>query len=107
MRPRIDTHHEPGDAHLRSGDFFEHRHPSPDPMRKARRCNTVAEKPSRVTGNLRIHGVIKAITFEAEESGQSFVMGMQRASLTANTKITRKDTRSGFLIGRRGFEGWW
>ena len=23
MRPRIDTHHELGDAHLRSGDFFD------------------------------------------------------------------------------------
>ncbi len=65
----------------------------------------VAEKPSRVIGNLRIHGVTKAITFEAEESGQSFVMGMQRAGLTANTKITRKDARSGLGIGRRGFPG--
>lgn len=38
-----------------------------------------------------MHGVTKPITFEAEYSGQSLMMGVQRAGLTAKTKINRKD----------------
>lgn len=86
----IDTHNEQRDAHLRSTDFFA-TDTYPLITFKSTQVEHLGGQEYRVTGDLTMHGVTKPITFEAEYSGQSFMMGVQRAGLTAKTKINRKD----------------
>src|SRR6266852_7507552 len=86
----IDTHNEQRDAHLRSADFFATA-TYPLITFKSTQVEHLGGQEYRVTGDLTMHGVTKPITFEAEYSGQSFMMGVQRAGLTAKTKINRKD----------------
>ncbi len=86
----IDTHNDPRNAHLRSADFFDTDN-YPLITFKSTQVEHLAEQSYKVTGDLTMHGVTKSITFEAEYSGQSLMMGVQRAGLTAKTKINRKD----------------
>lgn len=86
----IDTHNDQRDAHLRSADFFN---AEVYPLITFK--STLVEHQDgpnyRITGDLTMHGVTKSITFEAEYSGQSVMHGVQRAGLTAKTKINRKE----------------
>ncbi len=86
----IDTHNEQRDGHLRSTDFFDTA-TYPLITFKSTSVEHIADEEYKITGDLTMHGVTKAITFTAEYSGQSFMMGVQRAGLTAKTKINRKD----------------
>ncbi|GCE05367.1 YceI family protein [Dictyobacter aurantiacus] len=86
----IDTHDANRDAHLRSAEFFD-----AEKFPKITFKSTKVEGDSgdfKVTGDLTIHGVTKPVTFEVEYSG--FVKdpyGLNRAGLSAQTKINRKD----------------
>jgi polyisoprenoid-binding protein YceI len=86
----IDTHNEQRDAHLRSADFFA-TDIYPLITFKSTQVEHLGGQEYQVIGDLTMHGVTKTVTFAAEYSGQSFMMGVQRAGLTAKTKINRKD----------------
>jgi polyisoprenoid-binding protein YceI len=86
----IDTHDEKRDAHLRSADFFE-VDIYPTITFKSTRIEHLGGQEYKVTGDLTMHGVTRQVTFDAEYSGQSNMMGVQRAGLSAKTRINRKD----------------
>jgi polyisoprenoid-binding protein YceI len=86
----IDTHNDQRDAHLRSADFFD-AETYPLITLKSTQVEHLGGQEYKVTGDLTMHGVTGSVTFEAEYSGQSNMMGVQRAGLTAKTKINRKD----------------
>jgi len=91
----IDTHDEHRDGHLRSPDFFD-TEKYPTITFKSTKVEHVDGNEYRVTGDLTMHGVTKAITFQAEYNGQSTMMGAHRAGLTARAKINRKEFDLGF-----------
>ena len=86
----VDTHDAGRDGHLRSPDFFD-TEKYPTITFKSTNVEHLDGDEYRVTGDLTMHGVTKSITFQAEYSGQSNMMGVQRAGLTARTKINRKE----------------
>lgn len=86
----VDTRNEQRDAHLRSGDFFEVEK-YPTITFKSTRVERVSDHEFKVTGDLTMHGVTRSVTFDGDYSGQSNIMGTQRAGLSARTKINRKD----------------
>ncbi len=86
----VDTHNEQRDAHLRSADFFDVA-TYPTISFKSTKVEHVGGQDYRVTGDFTMHGVTKSVTFEAEYHGQSNMMGVQRAGLTAKAKINRKE----------------
>jgi polyisoprenoid-binding protein YceI len=86
----VDTRNAQRDAHLRSDDFFDvERYPII--TFKSTRVERVGDQEFQVTGDLTMHGVTHAVTFDGDYSGQSTIMGHQRAGLSARTKINRKD----------------
>ena len=85
----IDTQNEQRDAHLRTSDFFE-ADKYPTITFKSTKVEHVGDQDYKIIGDLTMHGVTKSVTFNAEYSGQSNIMGV-RAGLTAKTKINRKD----------------
>ena len=86
----IDTDTTDRDQHLRSDDFFDvERYPII--TFKSTRVERVSDQEFQVTGDFTIHGVTRSVTFDGEYSGQSNIMGRQRAGLSARTKINRKD----------------
>ena len=86
----VDTGNAQRDAHLRSDDFFDvERYPII--TFKSTHVERVSGQEFKVTGDLTIHGVTRSVTFDGEYSGQSNIMGGQRAGLSARTKINRKD----------------
>lgn len=87
----IDTQNEQRDIHLRTGDFFE-TGKYPTITFKSTKVEHVGDQDYKVTGDLTMHGVTRPVTFNAEYSGQSNMVGMgPRAGLSARTKINRKD----------------
>lgn len=86
----VDTHNEQRDAHLRSPDFFDVA-TYPTLTFKSTNVEHLGGEDYKVTGDLTMHGVTKSVTFDAEYHGQSNMMGVQRAGLTAKTKINRKE----------------
>jgi polyisoprenoid-binding protein YceI len=86
----IDTNNAQRDGHLRSGDFFE-TDKYPLITFKSTSVEHIADQEYKITGDLTMHGVTKAVTFTGEYNGQSLMHGVQRAGLTAKTKINRKD----------------
>src|SRR5258708_16325603 len=86
----VDTRNAQRAAHLRSDDFFDvERYPLI--TFKSTRVERVSDQEFKVTGDFTIHGVTRSVTFDGEYSGQSNIMGRQRAGLSARTKINRKD----------------
>ncbi len=86
----VDTRNAQRDAHLRSDDFFDvERYPLI--TFKSTRVERVSDQEFQVTGDFTIHGVTRSVTFDGDYSGQSNIMGRQRAGLSARTKINRKD----------------
>lgn len=87
----IDTRAEQRDQHLRSADFFDvERHP------QIRFVSTgvepVGDAEYRVTGDLTMHGVTRAVTLTATEEGRTRdPWGNDRAAFSATAKVNRKD----------------
>ena len=86
----IDTHNDQRDAHLRSADFFA-TDTYPLITFKSTQVEHMDGQDYKISGDLTMHGITRTVTFEAEYSGQSLMMGVQRAGLTAKTKVNRKD----------------
>ena len=87
----LNTNNEQRDAHLRSADFFE-TEKYPLITFKSTKVEPVGGQEYKVSGALTIHGITKAVTFEAEYHGQNAhpMLGV-RAGLSAKAKINRKD----------------
>jgi polyisoprenoid-binding protein YceI len=86
----IDTSEPARDAHLRSPDFFDAEHFPEITFR-----STKIEKSGgdyRLSGDLTIHGVTRAVVLEAEYAGTvTDMQGNTRAGFSAKTAIDRKD----------------
>jgi polyisoprenoid-binding protein YceI len=106
----IDTSEEKRDAHLRSPDFFE-ADKYPKITFQSTRVESKGDTELRVTGDLSLHGVTKAVTFVAESLGQAKdPWGNQRVGFSANLSVDRKDfglkwnqalEAGGLLVGDR------
>lgn len=87
----IDTQNEQRNNHLRTGNFFEIEK-YPTLTFKSTKVEHVGDQDYQVTGDLTMHGVTRSVTFAAEYSGQSNIVGAEpRVGLSARTKINRKD----------------
>ncbi|HEV2136482.1 MAG TPA: YceI family protein [Terracidiphilus sp.] len=80
------------DAHLKSPDFF---HAEKHPLMTFKSTRIQAKEPGEmtVTGDLTIHGVTKAVTFDVEgptPPGKD-PWGNTRVGVEATTRINRKD----------------
>ena len=84
----IDTANEQRDGHLKSGDFFDaEKFPEIKFVSKSYNASE-----GKVTGDLTIKDVTKAITLDAEFSGTNKdPWGNQKAGFSINGKINRTD----------------
>jgi polyisoprenoid-binding protein YceI len=87
----IFTNQPKRDAHLKSADFFDvEKHPeitfSPKEFKQA------GKGRYKLTGDMAMHGVTKAVTFDVEYlGGGKDPWGNEKVGFTASTKINRKD----------------
>jgi polyisoprenoid-binding protein YceI len=87
----IDTKDDKRDGHLRSADFFDVEK-FPTLTFESTRVEKADGNAYRVTGDLTLHGVKKAITLEAELLGTGKdPWGNQRAGFSAQVSLQRKD----------------
>jgi polyisoprenoid-binding protein YceI len=87
----INTQNEQCDIHLRTGDFFETEKYLTITV-KSTKVEHVGDQNYQVTGDLTMHGVTRSVTFTAEYSGQSNMVGAgPRVGLEVRTKINRRD----------------
>ncbi len=87
----IDTRNADRDAHLRSNDFF-----AMDTYPEITFASTAVEPAGdgryRVTGDLTIKGVTRAVTIDFEYTGSAVdPYGNQRIGLEGTTSVNRKD----------------
>jgi polyisoprenoid-binding protein YceI len=80
------------DGHLKSADFFD-AEKYPKMTFKSTAVKRTGEGEYSVTGDLTLHGVTKAVTFEVEgpSAPGKDPWGNTRIGLSASTKINRKD----------------
>jgi polyisoprenoid-binding protein YceI len=89
--PSIDTHEPKRDEHLRSNDFFDAAN-HPKILFESTKIEHVEGSDYKVSGNLTIRGVTKAITLDAEFAGvHKDPWGGTRTGFTVTTTINRKD----------------
>ena len=87
----IDTRTEQRDAHLKSADFLEVER-YPEIRFKSTKVERVGDAHYRVTGNLTIHGVTKALALDVQDEGRTKdPWGGERAGFSATTRIDRRD----------------
>lgn len=87
----IDSGQEQRDIHLRSGDFFDVE-TYPTILFVSQRIELLSADHFRIVGDLRMHGVTRPVTLEAIFLGFGRdPWGQTRASVTATTKIDRRD----------------
>jgi polyisoprenoid-binding protein YceI len=91
----IDTHNSQRDAHLRSADFFD-TELYPLITWKSGQVEALSGTDYKVTGDLTMHGVTRPVTFEVEYNGRSLIRGVQRAGLSARTRLNRKEFNLNF-----------
>jgi polyisoprenoid-binding protein YceI len=86
----IDTQVADRDAHLRSADFLDvAKHP--EIIFESTRIESVGDG-YRVVGDLRLHGVVREVTLEAEFNGLGKdPWGNERAGFSAKAALDRKD----------------
>ena len=87
----IDTAEPQRDGHLRSADFLDvEKFPSIE--FKSSKVEKVGGEGLRITGRLKIHGVERDVTLDAEFMGRGKdPWGNEKAGFSATTKISRKD----------------
>ena len=87
----VDTNYKQREDHLRSPDFFSVKE-FPTIMFTSTKVAKSGDKLS-ITGDLKLHGVTKSITFSAEKVGSSDIkeMGGPRVGFFAETSIKRSD----------------
>ncbi len=87
----IDTGEPNRDNHLRAADFLDVEK-YPKITFKSTKVESAGDNEYHVTGDLTLHGVTKPVVFNVEYSGQvKDPYGLQRAGLSAKTKISRKE----------------
>jgi len=90
----IDTRNVLRDAHLRSASFFDVKKYSTIAFQSTN-VEHIGGQHYQVTGNLTLHGVTRAITFDVHYRGQISMMDV-RAGLSASATINRHE----FGLGR-------
>lgn len=87
----ISTGNTDRDGHLRSADFFDAEQ-FPTLEFKATSFQPKGNGDYKLEGELTLHGVTKAVTLDAEYSGQlTDPWGNTKAAFAINGKINRKD----------------
>lgn len=87
----IDTRTDQRDTHLKSADFLEVER-YPDITFKSTVVESAGDKRYRVTGDLTIHGVTKAVVLDVTEEGRTKdPWGGERVGFSATTRIDRRD----------------
>ena len=87
----IDTRNADRDAHLRSNEFFD-METYPEIRFVSTSVEVVDETTFRVTGDLTIKGVTKAVTIDLEYTGAAVdPFGNQRVGLEGSVTVNRKD----------------
>ena len=87
----IDTRNADRDAHLRSNDFFD-METYPEITFTSTSVEQVGADDYRVTGDLTIKGITKAVTVDLEYTGSATdPFGNQRIGFEGKTTINRKD----------------
>jgi polyisoprenoid-binding protein YceI len=87
----IDTREEDRDNHLRSADFFDVEN-YPKITFESTSIESQGGDKYKVTGNMTIKDVTKAVTFDVTDEGRGQdPWGNQRQGLSASAKINRKD----------------
>lgn len=87
----VDTADAQRDGHLRSADFFDvEKHPAAS--FKSTRVEDLGGGKLRITGNLTIRGVTKAVVLDALNEGTGKdPWGGERAGFSASTSIDRRE----------------
>jgi polyisoprenoid-binding protein YceI len=88
----IDTRNEKRDGHLKSPDFFDVA-TYPTITFKSTKIEVVGPGKAKVTGDLTMHGVTKAVVLDVEGPTATIKdpMGATKAGAHATTTIHRKD----------------
>lgn len=93
----IDSNNERRDNHLRSPDFFNATQ-FPTITFKSTRVETIADDRYRVTGDLTLHGVTKAVTAEAVKIGTGERRGAALIGFETVFRINRSDFGMNFML---------
>lgn len=92
----IDTDNDRRNEHLRSGDFFEvEKYPSI--TFKSNSYKKTGDKTFALTGNLTIHGITKAITFDGKVNG--IITDKRSQKLKAGLKLSGVINRLDYQVG--------
>jgi polyisoprenoid-binding protein YceI len=104
----IDTNERDRDVHLRSADFFDVEK-TPALTFRSTGIQRTSDGTFAVTGDLKIHGVTRSVSFDAFLLGKAKdPWGNERIAFEAETTINRKDfgltwnaalETGGFLVG--------
>jgi polyisoprenoid-binding protein YceI len=88
----VDTREPKRDAHLKSADFFDAAK-YPEMTFKSKKIEKAADGKLKVIGDLTIRGTTKEVILDVDGPTTPIkdMQGMQRAALTATTKINRQD----------------
>jgi len=88
----VDTREPKRDAHLKSADFFDAAK-YPEMTFKSKKIEKAADGKLKVTGDLTIRGTTREVILDVDGPTNPIkdMQGMQRAALTATTKINRQD----------------
>jgi len=88
----VDTREPKRDAHLKSADFFDAAK-YPEMVFKSKKVERAPGGRLKVTGDLTIRGITKEVILDVDgpTGAVKDPWGMQRAGLTATTKINRQD----------------
>lgn len=87
----IDTNEPDRDKHLKSPDFFDVEK-FPKLTFVAKKTVTKENKPSKIEGELTIHGIKKAVTLDVDYKGSTIdPWGNERIAFEATTQVNRKD----------------
>lgn len=87
----VSTNDEKRDGHLKSPDFFDVAN-TPSITFKSTKIEKVSGNQYRVTGDLTMRGVTKAVIFNAEVgTPMKDPWGLTRAAATIQGKLNRKD----------------
>lgn len=87
----ISTNEKDRDKHLRSPDFFDVAK-YPDMTFKSTKVEYQNNKPTKVHGDLTIHGISKPVVLEVTYGGAiNDLMGNRVVAFEASSKVNRKD----------------